>query len=226
MGELSNMGNAIARGARIRLVVSLVMAIAPLVVLGWLCGSSFLACMIHQDLAGPVFWLQFMCFPFAAVIFGVVLGLYGLGMVVGALAAPTILRRLPFGVVIAIGPVAGLAASLVMTLTIWTPTPVFAAASLFLLGVGPILWVISTTTLRQAVTPQRLLGRVSSFSVLAQGSRPLGAALGAGIGAVAGAEACLVVAVAGFLVQAAVILASPAVRLAQQPTVVAEAGPA
>ena len=157
---------------------------------------------------------------------GVVLGLYGLGMVVGALAAPTILRRLPFGVVIAIGPVAGLAASLVMTLTIWTPTPVFAAASLFLLGVGPILWVISTTTLRQAVTPQRLLGRVSSFSVLAQGSRPLGAALGAGIGAVAGAEACLVVAVAGFLVQAAVILASPAVRLAQQPTVVAEAGPA
>ena len=157
---------------------------------------------------------------------GVVLGLYGLGMVVGALAAPTILRRLPFGVVIAIGPVAGLAASLVMTLTIWTPTPVFAAASLFLLGVGPILWVISTTTLRQAVTPQRLLGRVSSFSVLAQGSRPLGAALGAGIVAVAGAEACLVVAVAGFLVQAAVILASPAVRLAQQPTVVAEAGPA
>jgi hypothetical protein len=155
-------------------------------------------------------------------------------MGVGALAAPTILRRLPFGVVIAIGPVAGLAASLVMTLTIWTPTPVFAAASLFLLGVGPILWVISTTTLRQAVTPQRLLGRVSSFSVLAQGSRPLGAALGAGIGAVAGAdpgpeggaEACLVVAVAGFLVQAAVILASPAVRLAQQPTVVAEAGPA
>ena len=76
------------------------------------------------------------------------------------------------------------------------------------------------------MTPQRLLGRVSSFSVLAQGSRPLGAALGAGIGAVAGAEACLVVAVAGFLVQAAVILASPAVRLAQQPTVVAEAGPA
>ena len=148
---------------------------------------------------------------------GVVLGLYGLGMVVGALAAPTILRRLPFGVVIAIGPIVGLAASLVMTLTIWAPTPVLAAASLFLLGVGPILWVISTTTLRQAVTPQRLLGRVSSFSVLAQGSRPLGAALGAGVGALAGAEACLVVAVAGFLAQAAVILASPAVRLARQP---------
>ena len=76
MGELSKMGKAIARGARIRLVVSIVMAIAPLVVLGWLCGSSFLAGMIHQDLAGPVFWLQFMCFPFAAVIFGVVLGLW------------------------------------------------------------------------------------------------------------------------------------------------------
>ncbi len=154
---------------------------------------------------------------------GVVLGLYGLGMLVGALAAPTVLRRLPFGVVIAVGPVVGLAASLVMTLTIWAPTPVLAAASLFLLGVGPILWVISTTTLRQAVTPQRLLGRVSSFSVLAQGSRPLGAAIGAGVGAFAGAEACLIVAVAGFLAQAAVILASPAVRLARQPAMAAEA---
>jgi hypothetical protein len=77
--------------------------------------------------------------------------------------------------------------------------------------------VISTTTLRQAVTPSGLLGRVSSFSVLAQGSRPLGAALGAAVAARSGAEACLRLAVAGFLLQALVILASPAVRLARQP---------
>lgn len=152
---------------------------------------------------------------------GVVLGLYGAGMVVGAVLAPAVMRRLAFGTVIAVGPVTGLAASLVMALTIWAPTPMLAGLSLFLLGVGPILWVISTTTLRQAVTPQGLLGRVSSFSVLAQGSRPLGAALGAAVAALSGAEACLLLAVGGFLLQALVILASPAVRLARQPEMAA-----
>lgn len=154
---------------------------------------------------------------------GLVLGLYGAGMVVGALVAPAVLRRLPFGVVVGIGPFFGLASSLVMASTIWLPTPVLAGLSLFLLGVGPILWVISTTTLRQAVTPAGLLGRVSSFSVLAQGARPLGAALGALIGSLYGAEACLLVAAGGFLLQALVIAASPAVRLARQPEMVAAA---
>ncbi|MEQ9331021.1 MFS transporter [Thalassobaculum sp.] len=148
---------------------------------------------------------------------GAVLGLYGAGMLVGAVLAPAVMRRLAFGTVIAVGPVTGLAASLVMALTIGAPTPALAGLSFFLLGLGPILWVISTTTLRQAVTPQGLLGRVSSFSVLAQGSRPLGAALGAAVAALSGAEACLLLAVGGFLVQALVILASPAVRLVRQP---------
>ncbi|GHD51722.1 MFS transporter [Thalassobaculum fulvum] len=148
---------------------------------------------------------------------GLVLALYGAGMVAGALLAPAVMRRLAFGTVVAIGPVTGLAASLVMAATIWVPTPVLAGLGFFLLGLGPILWVISTTTLRQAVTPPGLLGRVSSFSVLAQGSRPLGAALGAAVAAMSGAEACLLLAVVGFLLQALVILASPAVRLARQP---------
>ena len=79
---------------------------------------------------------------------GLTLGFYGAGMVVGALLATAILRRLPFGIVVGIGPIAGLAASLLMALTIWVPTPWLAALSLFVFGAGPILWVISTTTLR------------------------------------------------------------------------------
>ena len=148
---------------------------------------------------------------------GLTLGFYGAGMVVGALLATTILRRLPFGIVVGIGPIAGLAASLLMALTIWVPTPWLAALSLFVFGVGPILWVVSTTTLRQAVTPPPLLGRVSAVSVLTQGARPLGAALAALIGGIFGAEACLLVAVLGFAAQAAIIWTSPAVDLLRQP---------
>jgi hypothetical protein len=49
------------------------------------------------------------------------------------------------------------------------------------------------------------------------GTRPLGAAIGALIGASYGAEACLAIAACGFFVQAATILASPVPRLLRQP---------
>ena len=127
------------------------------------------------------------------------------------------MRALPFGTVIIIGPLAGLAAASVMVVTIWIPSAVLAGLSFFLMGAGPILWVISTTTLRQLVTPPALLGRVSAINAAAYGARPLGAAVGAVIGGIYGAETCLVVAAIGFLIQALVILMSPIPALAQQP---------
>ncbi len=63
-----------------------------------------------------------------------------------------------------------------------------AGLSFFLMGAGPIVWVVSTTTLRQTVTPNHLLGRVSAINSLAYGARPVGAGLGAVIGAFSGTE--------------------------------------
>jgi hypothetical protein len=148
--------------------------------------------------------------------------MYGVGMIVGALAATRIMRALPFGVVIGLGPVTGFVASAVIALTTVAPTPLLAGLGFFLLGAGPILWVISTTTLRQSVTPSRLLGRVSAINVLAYGARPLGAGIGALVGGLWGAEACLYLAVLGFGLQMTVILLSQAVGLARQPEMAAE----
>jgi predicted MFS family arabinose efflux permease len=153
---------------------------------------------------------------------GTILAMYGVGMVVGALLATRVMRRLPFGSVIGLGPVTGFVAAGVMALTTVFPTPLLAGLSFFLLGVGPILWVISTTTLRQSVTPPRLLGRVSAINIMAYGARPLGAGLGALVGGVYGAEACLYLAVAVFGAQALVILMSPAVSLVRQPAMVCD----
>jgi predicted MFS family arabinose efflux permease len=152
---------------------------------------------------------------------GVTLATYGVGMVLGALLAGRVIRALPFGVVIVIGPVSGLGAALVIALTIWAPSFWLAALGFFLMGVGPILWVISTTTLRQTVTPSHLLGRVSAINIAAYGSRPLGAAIGGFVGGLYGAEAALLVAAGGFLIQAVVILMSPVLRLGEQPRMVA-----
>lgn len=148
---------------------------------------------------------------------GLTLAMYGVGMVAGALAATRIMRRLPFGTVVGLGPVTGFVASAVIALTTVFPAPLLAGLGFFLLGAGPILWVISTATLRQSVTPPRLLGRVSAINTLSYGARPVGAGAGALVGGLLGAEACLYLAVAVFAVQMLVILTSQAVGLARQP---------
>jgi predicted MFS family arabinose efflux permease len=159
----------------------------------------------------------------SAFAVGATLAMYGVGLVAGALLAPRIMRKFAFGTVIAIGPLSAFAASSLMALTIWLPDPRLAGLAFFILGAGPILWVISTTTLRQVVTPPHLLGRVSAINIMAYGARPIGAGLGALLGGLWGVEICLVVAVAGFLAQALVIVVSPAVRLRRQPAAPATA---
>ena len=148
---------------------------------------------------------------------GATLATYGVGMVLGALCAPSIMRRLRFGLVIVIGPLAGLIAADLMLLTVWTPSAHLAAASFFLLGAGPVVWIIATSTLRQTVTPTELLGRATAINSLGYGSRPIGAVIGALVGALAGAETALAVAALGFLVQAWIILASRVPSLVRQP---------
>jgi predicted MFS family arabinose efflux permease len=150
---------------------------------------------------------------------GLTLAAFGVGMVTGALVAARLMARLPLGIVIAIGPISGFAAALVLVLTILVPSGFLAAFGFFLMGAGPIVWVVSTTTLRQTVTPNGLLGRVSAINSLAYGARPIGAGLGALIGTLYGAEACLVVAAVGFLAQVAVIMLSPVIRLVRQPSI-------
>jgi predicted MFS family arabinose efflux permease len=200
-------------------------------------GASF---MFQHALLRPVFATQFIFntgsflvlaifVPYAvrhlglsASGVGTVLAMYGVGMVAGALSATRVMQRLQFGTVIGLGPVTGFAAAVVLALTTVVASPLLASLGFFLLGAGPILWVISTTTLRQSVTPPRLLGRVSAINIMSYGARPVGAALGAVVGGLYGAEPCLYLAVAIFAAQALVILLSPAVSLARQPDMVGE----
>jgi predicted MFS family arabinose efflux permease len=204
-------------------------------------GAAF---VLHHALLRPVFITQFIFntgwFVMLAVFvpygvrhlglsaagIGMTLAMYGIGMVIGALFATRVMRYFAFGAVIGLGPVTGLVAALVMAATIFIPTPSLAGLSFFLLGVGPILWVISTTTLRQSVTPPRLLGRVSAINILAYGARPLGSAIGAVVAGLYSAEACLYISVLIFGAQALLILISPVVSLARQPDMVNDAHPA
>lgn len=171
------------------------------------------------------FVLQAVYVPYAltrlgmdAAQVGFSLGAYGVGMVAGAALAPAIGRRLRFGWLIAAGPLVSVAAAGAMLASVWRPGPMFPALAFFLFGFGPILWTIAQTTLRQAVTPAAMLGRVSALVTMATaGARPVGAALGGAVAATWGMEAALVVAAVGFAVQALTIVASPVRDLAVLP---------
>jgi predicted MFS family arabinose efflux permease len=137
---------------------------------------------------------------------GLTLAMYGAGMVAGALLTPRIAARTSPGSAIRVGPFSAVLAAVLMASTLRWPSAGLAALSLFVFGAGPMVWTISSTTLRQGVTPAGMLGRVSAvFLTVNAGARPVGAALGAGAGALWGEAGCLLLALAGFMLQAAVI---------------------
>ncbi len=194
------------------------------------------ACVWHSALLRPIlltavawniawFVLQAAYVPYAvrdlglsASAVGFTLATYGVGMVLGALAAPRVLRALPFGRAVLLGPAMSVLGAAAMVATLAWPSMALAALSYFLFGVGPIIWTITSTTLRQTVTPAAMLGRVTAiFLAVNMGARPVGAALGGWVGAVFGVQACLWLALAGFIVQAAVISASAVRTLRQLP---------
>jgi predicted MFS family arabinose efflux permease len=162
------------------------------------------------------FVLQAVYVPYAVRVLGLgagavgfTLSAYGAGMVMGALSAAHIVRALPFGRAIQLGPIVSVFAAAAMVATLAAPSVWLAGFSFFLFGVGPIVWTITSTTLRQSLTPAAMLGRVGAmFLTVNAGMRPVGAALGGVVGAHFGETACLWLALAGFMLQALLIVRS------------------
>lgn len=186
----------------------------------------------HDALLRPIFatsvvwnisWfvLQAAYVPYAMRLLGLdasgvgfTLAAYGAGMIVGALVARRIMAAMAFGRAIMLGPAVSVLAQLVMVATLLLPWGVLAGFAFFLFGAGPIIWTITSVTLRQTVTPDAMLSRVSAiFLTGGWGVRPLGAALGGFVGATWGEAACLILAMAGFVLQAWLIWASSVRRL-------------
>jgi MFS family permease len=108
--------------------------------------------------------------------FGILSATVGVGSLLGTwLAVPTE-RRL--------GRVRTLVVSVVLStaglvIPILTASPVLVGISLAVCGVSMVLWNVITVSLRQRITPDRLLGRMNaSYRLVGWGTMPLGALLG------------------------------------------------
>jgi MFS family permease len=131
--------------------------------------------------------------------FGVLFATIAAGSLVGALLADPIIRRLGRTRSLALGILGGVATVGISALT---TNPLVIAAAFLFGGVTNALWNVVAVSLRQRITPDRILGRInSSYRLVAWGTRPLGAAAGGLLGELFGLRAV-------FGVAAVVILAT------------------
>jgi predicted MFS family arabinose efflux permease len=183
--------------------------------------SNLLRPILFTSVAWNISWfvLQAIYVPYAirtlgmdASAVGLTLACYGAGMILGSLMASKIVAQMRFGHAILLGPFFSVLAASVMALTLWWPSAAVAGIAYFLFGFGPIIWTITSTTLRQSVTPNALMGRVTAINIVAgTGARPLGALLGGFVGEFGSDLLGLLVVVLGFTVQA-IIISFSAVR--------------
>ncbi|OTQ75557.1 MULTISPECIES: MFS transporter [unclassified Gilliamella] len=145
---------------------------------------------------------------------GASLSLIGLGMLIGSFLYKIISKKINFGFQLSLGPISAFMASILMFLTLIYSAKILVFVAFFFFGFGPIIWTISTVSLRQLITPSNMIAKVSSvIMTVTFGARPLGAAIGVYISANFGVKSCILAVLIGFLIQLIIILFSKPSKL-------------
>jgi MFS family permease len=167
-----------------------------------------------------------------ASLMGLAFALSSVGFVAGSLIAPRVERRLEIGGMIAFGLFLVAASPYTMVIANDSlPDAVnvlFFAIPGFIGGTGGVIQFIGLSSLRQAITPERMLGRVwASASVLGAILAVVGAAVGGILGETVGLRAAVIVAAVGYAVPFVYVWLSPlrhATRIAATADTTNEAG--
>ncbi|GAB3143197.1 MFS transporter [Amycolatopsis sp. NPDC004378] len=155
--------------------------------------------------------------PPAAI--GVLLAAGGAGGIAGALCAGGITRRIGQARAIWLLPLVTMPASLLVPLAAPGWRTVLAGLGLVVSGFGIIVYNIAQVSYRQAICPDRLLGRMNaSVRFVVWGTIPLGGLLGGALGEWLGLRDAVWVAVAGEAAAVLWVLCSPLRRMRDLPT--------
>jgi len=119
--------------------------------------------------------------------YGLLFATIAAGSLIGALLADRIIRRLGRSRSLFVGILGGVAT---VGIAAVTTIPLVIATAFLVGGLTNALWNVVAVSLRQRITPDRILGRInSSYRLVAWGTRPLGAAAGGLLGELAGLRA-------------------------------------
>ncbi|MFD4444529.1 MFS transporter [Nocardia sp. NPDC058519] len=182
-------------------------------------GASFNFCYMFVEALFVVYAVRELRFDPGLI--GLVVALSAIGGVLGAAYAARIVSRYHFGKVYATAVVVGYTGPLLIPLA--TGPTVLAAIGVttgfFLMRAGLALSNVAGTSLRQAVTPPELMGRMTAgMRTLMWGIGTTGAIVGGVVGGWLGLRTGLWIAAIGFLVAALPILLSRIPRLREIPS--------
>jgi MFS family permease len=153
---------------------------------------------------------------------GIAIGALQAGALIGSLSAARVKRALGLGRALAVAILGVSGAPLLLLLP---HSASYAAIAVFVAGwlghgCGIAIWNVNTVTLRQAVTPTRLLARMNAtYRMLLFGALPVGSMAGGLLGATMGLHSALAVAVVVLTTPIAWIFFSPVFRLTEMPSV-------
>jgi MFS family permease len=204
--------------------------------LHWVVGHRWLrwiaACTGTSNFFGSLYFAVLIYYAaqvlgFSAFEVGAMLAVGSLGSIAGALLANRIQKRIGVGRAILLGTLAFCLPSL-----IYPSAPHSAALPLFMLaqaivGFGGVSYNITQVSLRQAITPERLQGRMNAaMRWIVWGTIPLGALLGGAIGQWIGLTTALWVGALGSLTAFLPIALSSVRSIREMPAPVDEPTPA
>jgi len=151
-------------------------------------------------------------------LIGIVFGLGSIGWLAGAALAPRTQRWLGVGGATILGAALSGPGTLLVALTPASfPVP-FLVAGTMIGGCGAVVYNIQQVSLRQAITPERMQGRMNSvMRFLVWGPIPLGALVGGAIATTFGLRTALIVGAVGGFTSVLPIILSPIRKLKEMP---------
>jgi MFS family permease len=162
----------------------------------------------------------------SAALIGLALGLGNVGWLLGAVLSTRLQSRFGVGP-ISIAAMALTPASLFLTAVTPAsfPLPFFVAAGI-VGGVGMVVYNIAQVSLRQAITPERMQGRMNSvMRFIVWGTIPLGALTGGALGSTVGLRETIFIGAAGSVLAIIPLVFSPIRSVREMPAPVEDVEP-
>jgi MFS family permease len=170
-----------------------------------------------------VFGAVFLVFAYrqlhlSAAAVGIIFAVGSIGGLVGAFLAGWVARKLGIGPTLGVSTAVGGLALLATPVALVAPPVLVLAALGFLAGLINPIYNISQVSLRQAITPDRVQGRMNAtMRTIVWGTIPIGAFIGGILGSAIGLVPTIFLGGAVSLLAALWIFLGPVIRLKEQP---------
>lgn len=185
---------------------------------------SIAGCTGTNNLFSNILWVVFTLYmvnelKLEPALIGIVFAVGSIGSLVGAFAASQVATRFGLGRTIIGSAALGFANFLIpLASGSGLATMPFLIAAMFITTFGSTIYNINQVSLRQAITPDRLQGRMNaSMRFVVWGTIPVGALIGGFLGETLGLHATLWIGAAGITLAFLWVLFSPVRHLKVQP---------